>query len=87
MVCSNSKASKGLSYENKATRPGLQPHTGLELKKQRECSEVLNFFILLKEKKEVLLNELGPYFKSNDLPFGFELYNAEQKPERNENIL
>lgn len=86
-MCSNSKASTGLSYENKAASPGIQPHTGLELKKLREYSEVLIFLFFSKEKKEVLLNELRPYFKSNDLSFGFELYNAEKKPEKNENIL
>ena len=50
-MCSNSKASTGLSYENKASSPGLQPHTGLELKKTKGILWDFKFFVLFEGKE------------------------------------
>lgn len=70
-MCGNSNATAGLSHDNKAADSGLQSHSGLENKRIEWYSGgVLHVLLSRKEKIEMLLYEVRPFYKSNDLPFG-----------------
>lgn len=64
-------ATAGLDHDNKATSPGLPSHSGLANKEQSESSGgVWHMSLSRKERIEISLYEVGPFYKSNGLPFG-----------------
>lgn len=69
-MCRDSNATAGLSQDNEATNSGLQSHSGLENKRIEYSGGVFHVLLSRKEKIEMLLYEVEPFYKSSDLPLG-----------------